>query len=47
LYGLLSNGIDKQEKLVKANISIDDQNPDSYFKEVRTGSDPEMFIFVI
>ena len=47
LYGPLFNGIDKEDQLIKANISIDDQNPDSYFKDVRTGSNPEMFIFVI
>jgi len=47
LYGPLSNGIGNQESLTQANISIDDLNPCSYFKEVRTGSDPEIFIFVI
>ena len=47
MYHYLADGIDKEERYIKANFSIDDLNKDSYIKDVRTGSNPEIFVFVI
>lgn len=44
-YGLLSDGIEIEGK--KADFSLDALDSSSYIIEVRTGSNPEMFIFII
>lgn len=46
LYSLLSEGIDN-ENLTRADFNIDEHEKDSYILELRTGSNPEIFVFVV
>ena len=46
-YGVLSEGIDKKEAYTKADFTLDDLDEYSYIKDLRTGSNPEIFIFAI
>ena len=46
-YGLLADGIHNESDYTKADFSLDGLNKNSYIKDLRTGSNPEVFIFAI
>ena len=46
-YGLLADGIDKVDDYVKADFQIDARDKGSFIREIRTGSNPDIFIFII
>lgn len=47
LYSLLDTGIDDEESYTVADFNIDENEKESYIQELRTGSNPEIFVFVV
>ena len=46
-YSEVENGIDNEEGFTVADFAIDENEKDSYIKELRTGSNPHIFVFVV
>jgi hypothetical protein len=46
-YCLLDQGIDKEEEFTIADFNHDENETESYIKEIRTGSNPYIFVFVV
>jgi hypothetical protein len=46
-YSPIEEGIDNQDNFTSADFFIDEYEKDSYIKELRTGSNPHIFVFVV
>lgn len=46
-YHPIDEGIDDESKFTTADFEMDADDQDSYIKELRTGSNPYIFVFVV